>query len=158
MTTRARSIAIPVAACAAASIPPAHLLAGCTREDIVALVTILGKAADPVQVRAIVAGVTDPRDLVLRRAHVEATRLRARGEPIPVRLGYLEAEYQTTRKAAQRELAAAEEAAARDRRLKDANAEVQRLRKANEPAPRELLVLAAEYRRDRRRRQQERAA
>jgi hypothetical protein len=170
LIARAKSLAIPVASCVAASLRPDHLLRASTKDgllakdELLALVIVLAEAADPVRLREVVAAgedeVTppDPRELVLRRAHADAASLRSRGLPVPPVLGLLECEYLSGRKAAQRAREAAKEAEARRLLLKDAHAEVVRLRRNKQPVPRELLVLDAEYRRDSRRRQREVAA
>jgi WhiB family transcriptional regulator, redox-sensing transcriptional regulator len=102
----AKSVAIPIAACVASSLPPAHLMGTMTRDQLAALVIVLAEAADHRRLRAI-AGARDSdgrpdltRDFLrLRRAHAEYTRLTVAGQPIPPRIRELEREYQRQAKA-----------------------------------------------------------
>ena len=106
--SRARDLAIPVASCAAAGVGTGHLLDGLTRDELTALVNLLALAAsaDPVRLRAVVAGgdgITPAmisREVLLRRAHAEAVRLRAAGREVPRRVRVLDSEYREDRKRA----------------------------------------------------------
>ena len=103
LIARAKSLAGPVAACVAGDVSPDMLLADCTWDDLAALVVVLAESVSGVRLRAVVAAQDDDsgpvagiRDLVLRRAHAEASRLR-RLDPgcvLPERVGLLESEYQ----------------------------------------------------------------
>jgi hypothetical protein len=105
---RARDLAIPVTSCAAAGVGTGHLLDGLTRDELTALVNLLALAAsaDPVRVRVVVAagdGVTPvlvSREVLLRRGHAEAVRLRAAGRVVPRPVRVLDSEYRESRKRA----------------------------------------------------------
>jgi hypothetical protein len=162
LIARAKSLAIPVASCVAASINSGRLIAECTKAELSALVLVLAEAVDPVRLRAVVAATEDSpsppppgRELVLRRAHADVSSLRERGVAVPPQMALLESDYQNGQRQARRERTAAREAEARAQELRDAHAETGRLRKRKEPVPRSLALLDAEYQRDRR---QERAA
>ena len=112
---RARDLAIPVASCMAAGVGTGHLLDGLTRDELAALVNLLAFAAstDPVRLRAVVTagdGMTPAmisREVLLRRAHAEAVRLRKAKREVPERVMVLDNEYRGGRKkAAWREYAA----------------------------------------------------
>ena len=106
--TRALDLAVPVASCIAAGAGTAHLLDGLTREELTALVDLLALAAssDPVRLRAVVMsgdGVTPAmisREVMLRKAHTAANRLRRDGVEVPPRLRVLDNEYRESRKRA----------------------------------------------------------
>lgn len=106
LIARAKRAAVPVMSCVAASLPPAHIIGGMSRAELAALVIVLAEAADPHKLRAVVEaaddgtpGVTD-LDLVYRRAHREAARLRGAGEPVPLRIRVLDGKYHEARKEA----------------------------------------------------------
>ena len=112
---RARDLAIPVASCMAAGVGTGHLLDGLTRDELAALVNLLALAAstDPVRLRAVVTGgdgITPAmisREVLLRKAHAEAVRLRKAKREVPERVLVLDNEYRWGRKkAAWREYAA----------------------------------------------------
>lgn len=80
--SRARSLAVPVASCAAAGIGTGHLTDGLSRDDLLVLLGILAEAADPVAVRDLVRDPAgrrrDPevRARMLRAAHAQAEACR----------------------------------------------------------------------------------
>jgi hypothetical protein len=102
---RALDLAIPVASCAGAGAGTGHLLAALSRDELTALVEVLALAAssDPVRLRAVVAagdGMTPAmisREVLLRRAHTAANRLRRDGIDVPARLRVLDGEYRRER-------------------------------------------------------------
>jgi hypothetical protein len=106
--TRALDLAIPVASCMAAGVGTGHLLDGLTRDELAALVNLLALAAstDPVRLRAVVSagdGITPAmisREVLLRRAHAEAVRLRSAGREVPRRVVVLDSEYRREREKA----------------------------------------------------------
>jgi len=107
LIVRAKQLAPPVAACVAARLRPDHLLRDATRDELAALVIVLAEAVDRAVLRVVAAAgedgpvVTD-RTMLLRRAHREANRLREKGEPVPLRVGVLENEYQEMVRAARK--------------------------------------------------------
>ena len=102
---RALDLAIPVASCAGAGAGTGHLLAALSRDELTALVEVLALAAssDPVRLRAVVAagdGMTPAmisREVVLRKAHAEAVRLRSANESVPASIRVLDSEYRAAR-------------------------------------------------------------
>ena len=74
---RARSLAVPISSCLAAGLPVGHLTGDATRDELAALVSLLGFAADPVRLRAVIAaedGATAElvsRKVLLRGAHAQ---------------------------------------------------------------------------------------
>lgn len=102
---RALDLAIPVASCAAAGVGTTHITATASRDELAALVDVLALAAssDPVRLRAVVAagdGITPAmisREVLLRRAHTAANRLRRDGFEVPARLRVLDGEYRRER-------------------------------------------------------------
>lgn len=56
----AKSVAVPVASCVAASVPPAHLLDAMTRDELAALVVVLAEAADHDRLGEIVSASDEP--------------------------------------------------------------------------------------------------
>ncbi len=116
LITRAKSLAVPVASCVAASLRPDHLLADATWDELAALVIVLAEAADRQCLQAIAAAgedqcaVTGLHELRLRQAHTEVRRLRKDGiaaEDMPQYLVRLEREYQRVSKRRRRAEAAA---------------------------------------------------
>ena len=107
---RALDLAVPVASCAAAGVSAGHLLDGLSRDELAALVDVLALAAssDPVRLRAVVAaggGITPAGvsgEVLLRRGHAEAVRLRKAGRPVPFRVRVLDSEYRAGRKRARK--------------------------------------------------------
>ena len=105
LRSRALDLAIPVASCAGAGVGTGHLLAGLSRDELAALVDVLALAAssDPVRLRAVVSagdGMTPAmisREVLLRKAHTAANRLRRAGEVVPPRLRVLDGEYRRER-------------------------------------------------------------
>ena len=105
---RARDLAIPVASCMAAGVGTGHLLDGLTRDELAALVNLLALAAstDPVRLRAVVTagdGITPAmisREVLLRKAHAEAVRLRSAGREVPRPVRVLDSEYRREREKA----------------------------------------------------------
>jgi hypothetical protein len=97
---RAKKLARPAAALAAAGLGPGDLLANASRADLVALVAVLAAAADPGKLEAVTSQPGDAlmsledRSAVLRRAHAERTRLDRAGLQVPPGLCELDAEYQ----------------------------------------------------------------
>jgi hypothetical protein len=55
LIAKAKSLAIPVASCVAASIRPSRLLEGRSRDELMALVIVLAEAVDPVRLREVVS-------------------------------------------------------------------------------------------------------
>ena len=106
--SRALDLAIPIASCAGAGISTAHLTEGLSRDELAALADLLALAAsgDPVRLRALVAagdGMTPAmisREVLLRKAHTAANRLRRDGLEVPVRLRVLDGEYRREREKA----------------------------------------------------------
>ena len=119
--SRALDLAIPVASCAAAGVGIGHLLDDVSPGELLALVSILAAAVDPVRLRAVIRhpGETvmppEARTEVLRRAHAAFTRLGRAGLPVPYELRVLDSEYQADVK--RRRRAAAERAAAEQMEL-----------------------------------------
>ena len=115
LIARAKSLATPVVSCVAASIRPSHLLAGASRDELMALVVVLAEAADHGRLREVTeapgdTGMPPPdRRDVLRRAHAEYQRLLRGGQPVPRRVRVLESEYRQSNKR-RRESAASEAA------------------------------------------------
>ena len=109
LISHAKRIAVPVTSCVAANLAPAHLLAGLSRDELLALVVVLADCAEPGRVRAVVAAEDDGRpspsghDLRLRAAHREFERMRVAYEDPPVWLRRLEAQYQAMSSARRRE-------------------------------------------------------
>ena len=103
---RARDLAIPVASCMAAGVGTGHLLDGLSRDELSALVNLLAFAAstDPVRLRAVVSGgdgmtpAMISREVLLRRAHAEAVRLRAAKREVPRPVRVLDTEYRESRR------------------------------------------------------------
>ena len=108
LRSRALDLAIPVASCAGAGVGTGHLLAGLSRDELAVLVDVLALAAssDPVRLRAVVTagdGMTPAmisREVLLRKAHTAANRLRRAGEVVPPRLRVLDGEYRREREKA----------------------------------------------------------
>lgn len=96
----AKSRAVPVASCVAASLRPDHLLSERTWDELAALVIVLAAAADHQKLADIAADTDDgkplpgARERALRKAHAEVTRLRNRKLLVPKRLMELERQYQ----------------------------------------------------------------
>lgn len=97
----AKKTAIPAANCVAAGVRLDHLLNGKSWHELAALVVVALEAVDPARLRGLCdlpgdEGLTPEtlRESMLRRAHSEVWRLRQAGEPIPLKLGLLEHEYQ----------------------------------------------------------------
>lgn len=113
---RAKSLAVPVASCVAARVPPDHLLQARTWDELAALVIVLAEAADPLRLRAVTASHEDgdPRLSVdvLREAHRIHSQLRQAGVEVPPRIAGLERMYQRWRKQEQRQDQQQAEAAA----------------------------------------------
>jgi hypothetical protein len=108
LIARAKRAAVPVASCVAASISPAHIVGGMSRDELLALVVVLAEAADPVRLRTVVQaaddglpGVTD-LELQYRAAHAEAVRLRTAGLPVPLAVRALDSAYRRSREQADR--------------------------------------------------------
>lgn len=112
LITRAKAIAVPVASCVAASLRPDHLLAGCSRGELAALVIVLAEAADPARLHAVAEAEDDASPVIglaevrLRKAHAEFQRHRVAGITVPASLARLEREYQRISKRRRREMAA----------------------------------------------------
>lgn len=99
LVARAKSLATPVVSCVAARIRPDHLIRDASRDELLALVIVLAEAADPVRLRLVTEAVEDgrdftERDVLLRKAHSRVNALQASGQPVPLKLGVLESEYQ----------------------------------------------------------------
>ena len=90
----------------AAGIGTGHLLDGLSRDELAALVNLLALAAstDPVRLRAVVTagdGVTPAmisREVLLRRGHAEAVRLRKAKQEVPAHIRVLDSEYREARR------------------------------------------------------------
>lgn len=113
LIAQAKSRAVPVASCVTAGLRPDHLLSERTWEELAALVIVLAAAADHTKLAAIVAEPDDgkplpgTREMALRKAHAEVTRLRNHSLPVPQRLLVLEREYQRLHPRAGRQAARA---------------------------------------------------
>ncbi len=89
-TARAKQLAIPVASCVQAGLRSGHVTDGLSRDELLALVRVLGACADPARLRAVtrVPGDAMPpgpgEEEALRMAHAEFTRLERAGLPVPL--------------------------------------------------------------------------
>ena len=100
LIARAKSVAIPVHSCVAASLRPDHLLLPLSRTELLALVIVLAEAADPAILRALTETRDDDgrpdlsrHDVMLREAHRQARALRAAGREVPLGIARLERDY-----------------------------------------------------------------
>jgi hypothetical protein len=104
LIARAKQLAVPVANCTAAGIPPAHLIGDATWHELFALVLVLADAADHEALRQACAVSDDAgrerlEEERLRKAHAEAVRLRNAGLPVPLAVRAADSAYYAWRKA-----------------------------------------------------------
>ena len=114
----AKARATAVASCVQARLSPRHILDGCSRDDLAALVIVLAEAADPAVLRAVVSVSDDDGrpDLArhqakLRKAHTEVVQLRKARQPVPDSLRVLDNAYRLGQKNAQAAATEADRAA-----------------------------------------------
>ena len=102
---QAKGRAAPVHSCVRARVKPGHLIGTDTGvEELLARVVVLAEVADPRRLADLVKqpgdeGLAVGRDALLQAAHAHVWRLRQDKQPVPLRLGLLENEYQAGRKA-----------------------------------------------------------
>jgi len=107
LIARAKEVAVPVANCTAAGIPPSHLIGDATWHELYALVLVLADAVGHEALRQACA-VSDDTALErleeerLRKAHSEAVRLRNAGLPVPLAVRAADSAYYAWRKAERR--------------------------------------------------------
>jgi len=111
LIVRAKQLALPVVNCVRADIRYGHLTAGLSREELLALVTVLADCASPERLAVVTRAPGDlgmpPDPEALRRAHAERVRLMRAGLPVPHRVRALDGQYRADVR--RRRIAAAEE-------------------------------------------------
>jgi hypothetical protein len=101
---QAKSRAAPVHSCVRARVQPGHLVGTDTGvEELLALIIVLAEVADSRRLAELVKlpgdeGLAVGRDALLQAAHAQVWHLRKNKQPVPLRLGLLENEYQADRK------------------------------------------------------------
>ena len=107
LVARAKQLAVPVANCTAAGIPPSHLIGDASWHELFALVLVLADAADPARLRAVCAardggGTPEGEWERLRRAHAKAEAMRRAGIPRPLTLRAADGQYRARLRAARK--------------------------------------------------------